>query len=133
MLSEAKVFRNITILENIMTKLKTTLIALATAVPVLAFSLPSQAAMTPYMKTALVDVCKAAMSNKMHKLNKTTKAYNLNDKTIALKVMCNGDDIISFAENHGADKTAAKLQRSIGNVSIIDTASTGKLSVTFTE
>jgi len=133
MLSEAKVFRNITILENIMTKLKTTLIALATAVPVLAFSLPSQAAMTPYMKAALVDVCKAAMSNKMHKLNKTTKAYNLNDKTIALKVMCNGDDIISFAENHGADKTAAKLQRSIGNVSIIDTASTGKLSVTFTE
>ena len=116
-----------------MTKLKTTLIALATAVPVLAFSLPSQAAMTPYMKAALVDVCKAAMSNKMYKLNKTTKAYNLNDKTIALKVMCNGDDIISFAENHGADKTAAKLQRSIGNVSIIDTASTGKLSVTFTE
>jgi len=133
MLSEAKVFRNITILENTMTKLKTTLIALATAVPVLAFSLPSQAAMTPYMKAALVDVCKAAMSNKMHKLNKTTKAYNLNDKTIALKVMCNGDNIISFAENHGANKTAAKLQRSIGNVSIIDTASTGKLSVTFTE
>jgi len=116
-----------------MTKFKTTLIALATTVPVLAFSLPSQAAMTPYMKTALVDVCKAAMSNKVHKLNRTTKSYHLKDKTIALKVMCNGDDIISFAENHGADKTAAKLQRSIGNVSIIDTAATGKLSVTFTE
>ncbi len=116
-----------------MTTFKTTLIALATAVPALAFSLPSQAAMSPYMKTALVDVCKAAMSNKVHKLNETTKSYHLKDKTVALKVMCNGDDIISFAENHGADRTAAKLQKSIGNVSIIDTAATEKLSVTFTE
>lgn len=116
-----------------MTKFKTTLIALAATVPALAFSLPSQAAMSPYMKTALVDVCKAAMSNKVHRFNNTAKSYHLKDKTIALKVMCNGDDIISFAENHGADKTAARLQRSIGNVSIIDTASTGKLSVTFTE
>lgn len=116
-----------------MTKFKTTLIALATAVPVLAFSLPSQAALSPYMKTALVDVCKAAMSNKIHRFNDTTKSYRLKVKTVALKVMCNGDDIITFAENHGADKTAAKLQRSIGNVSIIDTAATSKLSVTFTE
>ena len=116
-----------------MTKFKTTLIALATAVPVLAFSLPSQAAMSPYIRTALVDVCKAAMSNKVHKLSNTTKSYHLKDKTVALKVMCNGDDIISFAEKHGATKTAAKLQRSIGNVNIIDTAATTKLSVTFTE
>jgi len=116
-----------------MTTFKTTLIALATAVPALAFSLPSQAAMSPFMKTALVDVCKAAMSNKVHKLNETTKSYRLKDKTVALKVMCNGDDIISFAENHGANRTAAKLQKSIGNVSIIDTAATAKLSVTFTE
>ncbi len=116
-----------------MTTFKTTLIALATAVPALAFSLPSQATMSPYMKTALVDVCKAAMSDKVHKLNNATKSYNLKNKTVALKVMCNGDDIISFAENHGASRTAAKLQKSIGNVSIIDTAATAKLSVTFTE
>ena len=116
-----------------MTKFKTTLIALATAVPVLAFSLPSQAAMSPYMKTALVDVCKAAMSDKVYKLNSTTKSYNLKNKTVALKVMCNGDDIIRFAEKHGADRTAARLQHSIGNVSIIDTAAITKLSVTFAE
>jgi len=132
-MSEAGVFRKSTLLENTMTKFKTTLIALATAVPVLAFSLPSQAAMSPYMKTALVDVCKAAMSDKVYKLNNTTKAYNLKDKTVALKVMCNGDDIINFAEKHGADRTAARLQKSIGNVSIIDTAATAKLNVTFTE
>ena len=116
-----------------MTKLKTTLIALAVTAPALAFALPSQAAMSPYMKTALVDVCKAAMSNKTLKLTNTTKSYHLKDKTIALKVMCNGTDIISFAERHGADKTAAKLQRSIGNVSIIDTAAVEKLNVNFTE
>jgi len=116
-----------------MTKFKTTLIALATAVPALAFALPSQASMSPYMKTALTDVCKAAISNKVHKLNRTTKSYHLKDKTIALKVVCNGQDIISFAESRGADKTAAILQKSIGNVSIIDTASTAKYSVTFTE
>ena len=116
-----------------MTKFNTTLIALATAVPVLAFSLPSQAAMSPYMKTALVDVCKAAMSDKVYKLSSTTKSYNLKYKTVASKVMCNGDDIISFAEKHGAERTAAKLQNSLGHVTIIDTASTTKLSVTFAE
>jgi ribosomal protein S17 len=123
----------INIMENIMRKLKATFIALATAVPLLAFSLPSQAAMSPYMKTALVDVCKAAMSNKVHRLYNTSKSYHLKDKTIALKVMCNGDDIITFAERHGADKTAAKLQRSIGSVNIIDTAAISKINVNFTE
>lgn len=103
-----------------MRKLQTTLIAL---VSVLTFSVATQAApMTPYMQTALVDVCKAAMSNKVHELNKATKAYRLNDKAVALKVVCNGDDIITFAERHGATKTAAKLERSIGKVSIIDVA-----------
>ena len=112
---------------------KTTLIALAAAVPALAFSVSSQAAMGANVHTALVEVCKAAMSNKVHRLNYTTNSYNLRDKTVALKVMCNGDDIISFAERHGADRTAAKLQKSIGSVSIIDTAAVEKINVTFTE
>lgn len=116
-----------------MTKFKTTLITLAATISTLAISLTSQAAMTPYMKNALVDVCKAAKSNNVHRLNNIAKSYNLKDKTIALKVMCNGDDIISFAEKHGADKTVAKLQKSIGNVNIIDTAATAKSKVTFTE
>ena len=116
-----------------MTTLKTTLIALATTVPALAFSLPSQATTNSYVETALVDVCKAAASNKIHSFNDTVKSYRLNNKTIALKVVCNGDDIISFAENHGADKTAAKLQKSIGDVSIIDTAALSKIHVNYTE
>jgi len=47
--------------------------------------------------------------------------------------MCNGQDIISFAESYGADKTAATLQRSLGKANIIDIAATEMLLVTFTE
>ncbi|PKI13971.1 DUF3718 domain-containing protein [Colwellia sp. 12G3] len=116
-----------------MTTIKTTLIALVTAVPALAFSLPSQATTTSFMDTALVDVCKAAQSNKVFKLNSALKSYRLQGKTVALKVMCNGDDIITFAEKNGATKTAAQLQKSIGDVSITDVAVTDKINVTFTE
>ncbi|HBY86192.1 MAG TPA: hypothetical protein DEO86_09975, partial [Colwellia sp.] len=52
-------------------------------------------------------------------------------ETVALKLMCNGEDVISFAESNGADKTAAKLQNSIGNVEITDVAALSKVNVTF--
>jgi len=120
-------------LENTMTTIKTTLIALATAVPALTFSLTSQAATTPYMNNAIVEVCKAAQSNKVLKLQYTIKSYHLQNKSVALKVMCNGTDIITFAENSGATKTAAKLHKSVGDVSISDIAAIEKINVTFEE
>ena len=116
-----------------MTTIKTTLIALATTVPALAFSLTSQAATMTYMDTALVEVCKAAQSNKVFKLKSAIKSYRLQGKTVALKVMCNGDDIITFAEKNGATKTAHQLQKSIGDISITDLAVIDKINVTFTE
>jgi hypothetical protein len=126
-------FRKLKHLENTMTTIKTTLIALVTAVPALAFSITSQATTTSYIDTALVDVCKAAQSNNVYKLKSTIKSYRLQDKTVALKAMCNGDDIITFSEKNGATKTAAKLQKSIGEVSITDVAVLEKINVTFTE
>lgn len=132
-MSEAIVFRKLKHLENTMTTIKTTLIALATAVPALAFSLTSQATTTSYMNTALVEVCKAAQSNKVLKLKSVMKSHRLQNKTVALKVMCNGDDIITFAAKNGATKTAAKLQESMGEVSITDVAVIEKINVTFTE
>ncbi len=125
--------RKLNPLENTMTTIKTTIIALATAVPALAFSLPSQATTSPYMDTALVEVCKAAQSNKVFQLKSAIKSYHLQNKTVALKVMCNGDDIITFAERKGATKTAATLQKSLGGVSITDVALIEKINVTFTE
>ncbi|KGJ90688.1 DUF3718 domain-containing protein [Colwellia psychrerythraea] len=114
-----------------MTTFKKTLLALAAALPVLAISLPSQAAISPYMEKALIDVCKAAKSNSLIKLNNTTQGYNLKNKTVALKLMCNGEDVISFAESYGADKTAARLQKSLGKVSITDVVAISKVKVTF--
>lgn len=114
-----------------MTTFKKTLLVLAASLPVLALSLPSQAAISPYMEKALIDVCKAAKSNSLIKLNKTTEGYHLKNKTVALKLMCNGADVISFAESYGADKTAAKLQRSLGKVSITDVAAISKVKVNF--
>jgi hypothetical protein len=114
-----------------MTKVKTTLLALTAALPLLGASMSSQAAMSPHMEGALIEVCKAAASNNLLSLNKTTKAYRLKNKTVALKLMCNGEDVISFAEQNGAEKTAAKLQRSIGNVDITDVAALSKVNVSF--
>ena len=132
-MSEAILFRKLQHLENTMTTIKTTLIALATAVPALTFSLSSQATTTSYIDTALVEVCKAAQSNKVMKLNSAMKSNRLHNKTVAMKVMCNGTDIITFAENSGATKTAAKLQKSLGEVSISDVAAIEKINVTFKE
>ena len=116
-----------------MSKFKTTLIGLATTVPVLAFSLPSQAVMDPTLERALVKICKAAASDVPIRLRNSIDDYHLTQKNVALNVMCNGADIISFAQSHGAEKTAAKLQKSIGNVNIIDTAATDKINVNFSE
>ncbi|MGB1261937.1 MAG: DUF3718 domain-containing protein [Cognaticolwellia sp.] len=91
----------------------------------------SSYAMDRYVENALIDVCKSTLTNSLARYKKTTKSYNLRDKTVALKVMCNGDDIISFAENHGAHKTAARLERSIGNTNITDVAAMTKVNVNF--
>ena len=116
-----------------MTTLKATTLALSAALPLLALSLSSQAAMSPQMENALVEVCKSAKSNSLSNYSKTIKSHNLQNRTVALKVMCNGEDIISFAEHYGADRTATKLQNSIGNVSITDVAAITKINVTFEE
>ncbi len=83
----------------------------------------SAAPMSSYMESALVDTCKAAMSNNTLRLNRTLKAHRLNEKTVALGVVCNGEDIITFAQNHGAIKTADHMAKSIGSASITDLAS----------
>jgi len=110
---------------------KSVLFGITSTLSVLAISLPSQAATPTHMETALVSVCKAAQSNSVQKLKQQTKAFRLRERTVALGVVCNGEDIISFAETHGADKTAAKLQKSISNVSITDIAAVSKINVTF--
>lgn len=114
-----------------MKTVKAAVLGITTTLSLLAISLPSQAAMSEHMEHALISVCKAAKSNSIQNLNKTTKAFRLENKTVALNVVCNGEDIISFAENRGADKTAAHLQKKISNVQITDLAAQSKLKVRF--
>lgn len=114
-----------------MNTFKKTALLLVTATSLLTFNVSANAKSTEYIENALVDVCKSVQKGKMGHYRATTKAYNLRDKTIALKVVCNGSDIIDFAEQNNAFKIANKLQKSIGDVSINDTITVAKVNVTF--
>ena len=85
------------------------------------------------MENALIDVCKAAQSNNTLRLTKTVDSYRLKTKTVAMKVVCNGENISEFAATHGANRTADRLNNSLGDVSIEDVAlnTTDKLYVNF--
>lgn len=117
-----------------MNKIKSVTTALITF-SVLSVASFSSLAMDNYVEKSLIEVCKASISNSQIKFNSTAKSYNLKYKTIASKVMCNGDDIINFAQKHGSYKTAAKLEKSLnsGNVSITDVAALNKINVEFVE
>jgi hypothetical protein len=82
------------------------------------------------MENALVNVCKDSVTKKLHKFKSTTKAHRLSSKTIALKVSCNKQDIVSYTQSQGAHKTAAHLNDAIGNVSISEVASIKKSTLT---
>ena len=90
--------------------------------------------MDKYVEQSLIQICKVSTKNSIVKYNKVIKSYYLNNKTVASKVMCNGDDISDFARKHGSYKVAAKLERSInGAVKITDIAAVSKINVKFDE
>ncbi len=78
--------------------------------------------MSPHMENALIDVCKAAKSNNVIRFKNTVTENRLKTKTVALKVVCNGENISDFAATHGAYKTSDRLNRSLGKVRIEDVA-----------
>ncbi len=116
-----------------MSKVKSITTALVTF-SLLAGASFTSSAMDRYVEESLINVCKASLSNSLVKFKKTTKFYNLKDRTVANKVMCNGTDIADFARKYGSYRVAAKLERSIGgDVSISDIASVSKVNVNFVE
>jgi hypothetical protein len=116
-----------------MNKVKSITTALIT-VSLLAGTSFTSAATNTSVEQSLVNVCKASTTNNLIKYNKVAKSYRLKDKTIAIKVMCNGEDIAEFARSHGSYNIAAKLERSLrGNVSISDVAAITKINVNFAE
>lgn len=99
--------------------------------PLLFASSSSAAAMDPTLERALVKICVAAASDKPVKLKNAIADYNLTEYKVALNLMCNNLDVISFAEAHNATKNAARLQSTVGGVDIIDVAAIAKINVNF--
>tara|TARA_R110000737_G_scaffold281582_1_gene288191 strand:- start:1476 stop:1820 length:345 start_codon:yes stop_codon:yes gene_type:complete len=113
---------------NKLNAIKTTSVALLA----LLFTNSSSAVpMQPNLERVLINICVAAASNKPIKLKNALSDYNLTEYKVALNLMCNNVDVISFAEQHNATKTAARLQNSIGQVDIVDYAALTKVSVNF--
>lgn len=80
---------------------------------------PSQAAMDSYVEKALQQVCYSSMSDRLYSFKNTVKSYRLDVKDVANKVVCNGDDIGTFAAKNGAMKTANYIRnRQSGEVEI---------------
>lgn len=82
----------------------------------------ASAAMDPYLESALIDVCKSAQRDNVLNMRSTIKGYHLKETTIAVNLVCNGENVVSFAENHGAHKTASHLEKRLGDSEIIDLA-----------
>ena len=101
-----------------LTKIAT--VSLTTASLFMAFG--STASMDSYMEGALIEVCKSAQKDSVMNLRKTIKSHRLNEKTVAMGLVCNGEDVISFAENSGAYKTANHLEKKLGGAGIVDLA-----------
>lgn len=81
-----------------------------------------------HVEEGLIKICKTAAQDKLSRMNDTIKEFNLRHKTVALNVVCNGKDIISFAEHYGANKTTARLSSSVGTVEVTDIAAISQLN-----
>lgn len=89
----------------------------------LLISAPTKAAMDPVVENALQHVCYSSISNNTMTFKKVVKSYRLNLKKVANGVVCNGDDIATFAADNGAADTAnmiREMQR--GHVEITELA-----------
>lgn len=122
-------------MNRMMNKLtKRTGLLLATAGMIFSVNVVAETdAMPSYMENALIDVCKAAESNNTIRFSQTLDSHRLDTQTVALKVVCNGENISDFAATRGAYKTAERLNESLDDVSIEDVAlhSKNKLSVNY--
>lgn len=89
----------------------------------------STAAMDPYVENALIDICRTSQLDRVHTFKRTVKSYRLKMDLVANNVVCNGEDIGTFAAQAGASNTADFIRdRQSGHVEVRDLAN--KLAVT---
>ena len=93
-------------------------IAMVTTVG-LFMSASSSATMDPYVEKALQQVCYSSASDRLFNFRQTVKSYRLKMKDVASKIVCNGEDIGTFAAENGANRTANYIRsHQSGNVEI---------------
>lgn len=66
----------------------------------------SNAAMDPVVEKALQNICHSSATDRLHSFKKVVKQYRLNMNKVANKVVCNGEDIGTFAAENGAAHNA---------------------------
>ena len=67
-------------------------------------------AMDDYLEQTLVSFCESTMNNDRLQLDRDIRKHHFDHKTVATKVMCNGQTIMSFAKQYNADRTFAAFQ-----------------------
>lgn len=89
--------------------------------------------LSPTVEKGLIKVCKTAAKDQLHQMYLTMKKQDWSYRQMSLNVMCNGEDLISFAESYGATKTTARLTRSLGTIKVTDIAAlnNSRYDVTF--
>lgn len=67
----------------------------------------SAMAMDDYLEQTLVSFCESTMNNDRLQLDRDIRKHHFDHKTVATKVMCNGETIMTFARQHNAERTFA--------------------------
>ncbi len=94
----------------------------------------SQAAFSGWMEQSLVAVCRASLTNSPVSFNQTMKVYHINGYRVLPNLMCNGEDLHTFALSRGNDRTAARIERYLpGTVTIQDLSMNQPVQVWFEE
>lgn len=63
-----------------------------------------------YVHTALVEVCTHTKNDQPGKLFKTLREYRISKQSAVDKVMCNKQQLLTFARNHNANRVVSMLQ-----------------------
>ncbi|MBY5921384.1 DUF3718 domain-containing protein [Ferrimonas balearica] len=110
------------------------MIAATLTAGLLASGVSQAAPYTGWMEQSLVAVCKASLTNRPVTFNQTMKTYRINGYNVLPNLMCNGEDIHTFALSRGNDRTAARIERFIpGTVTIQDLSMNQPVHVWFEE
>lgn len=63
-----------------------------------------------YLHTALVEVCIHTRNDQPAKLSNTLREYRISKQSAVDKVMCNKQQLLTFARNNNAQRVVAMLQ-----------------------